>query len=418
MGCGVQIRMKSFNRIFAAVIIIIIFVFFVTNSILLSENSNTSGRPYRVEIQRLIQQIEAGGFENIDFSDCSYVVNIKKYDADFYNSDYDYLVKEINGELYRFDYTVKNNKDRKMIATINIILAAMSAVIILVFIFIKYKILLPFYHLRDIPYELSKGNLTIPIKESKYHFFGKFVWGINVLRENIELQKQRELELLREKKTLVLSLSHDIKTPLSAIKLYSKALSKGLYDNREKQIEIAESINDKADEIESFVSEIIKSQNEEILKLDVNIGEFYLSELERRISIYYKEKLDFLKIDFCIEKYSDCIIKGDLDRSTEVLQNIIENAIKYGNGQFINVAFSEEENCRLITVKNSGCTLSDNELPHIFDSFWRGANSESIPGSGLGLYICRQLMHKMNGEIFAEISGDTMLVTTVFVMAG
>ncbi|MDE6025617.1 MAG: HAMP domain-containing histidine kinase [Lachnospiraceae bacterium] len=410
--------MKSFNRIFAAVIIIIISVFFVTNSILLSENSNTAGRPYRVEIQRLIQQIEAGGLENIDFSDCSYVVNIKKYDADFYNSDYDYLVKEINGELYRFDYTVKNNKDRKMIATINIILAAMSAVIILVFIFIKYKILLPFYHLRDIPYELSKGNLTIPIKESKYHFFGKFVWGINVLRENIELQKQRELELLREKKTLVLSLSHDIKTPLSAIKLYSKALSKGLYDNREKQIEIAESINDKADEIESFVSEIIKSQNEEILKLDVNIGEFYLSDLERRISIYYKEKLDFLKIDFCIEKYSDCIIKGDLDRSTEVLQNIIENAIKYGNGQFINVAFSEEENCRLITVKNSGCTLSDNELPHIFDSFWRGANSENIPGSGLGLYICRQLMHKMNGEIFAEISGNTMLVTTVFVMAG
>ena len=410
--------MKSFNRIFAAVIVIIISVFFVTNSILLSENSNTAGRPYRVEIQRLTQQIEAGGFENIDLSDCSYVVNIKKYDADFYNSDYDYLVKEINGELYRFDYTVKSNKDRKMIVAINIILAAMSAGIILVFIFIKYKILLPFYDLRDIPYELSKGNLTVPIKESKYHFFGKFVWGINVLRENIELQKQRELELLREKKTLVLSLSHDIKTPLSAIKLYSKALSKGLYDNREKQIEIAESINDKADEIETFVSEIIKSQNEEILKLDVNIGEFYLSELEKRISTYYKEKLDFLKIDFCIEKYSDCIIKGDLDRSTEILQNIIENAIKYGNGQFINVAFSEEENCRLITVKNSGCTLSDNELPHIFDSFWRGANSESIPGSGLGLYICRQLMHKMNGEIFAEISGDTMLVTTVFVMAG
>lgn len=410
--------MKSFNRIFAAVIIIIIFVFFVTNSILLSENSNTSGRPYRVEIQRLIQQIEAGGFENIDLSACSYVVNIKKYDTDFYNSDYDYLVKEINGELYRFDYTVKNNKDRKMIAAINIILAVISAGIIFIFIFIKYKILLPFYDLRDIPYELSKGNLTVPIKENKYHFFGKFVWGINILRENIELQKQRELELLREKKTLVLSLSHDIKTPLSAIKLYSKALSKGLYDNRERQIEIAESINNKADEIETFVSEIIKSQNEEILKLDVNIGEFYLSELERRISLYYKEKLDFLKIDFCIEKYSDCIIKGDLDRSTEVLQNIIENAIKYGNGQFINVAFSEEENCRLITVKNSGCTLSDNELPHIFDSFWRGANSENIPGSGLGLYICRQLMHKMNGEIFAEISGDTMLVTTVFVMAG
>ncbi len=56
----------------------------------------------------------------------------------------------------------------------------------------------------------------------------------------MEQQKQRELDLQRDKKMLLLSLSHDIKTPLSAIKLYSKALSKGLYDGREKQIEIAE----------------------------------------------------------------------------------------------------------------------------------------------------------------------------------
>lgn len=216
----------------------------------------------------------------------------------------------------------------------------------------------------------------------------------------------------------MLSLSHDIKTPLWAIKLYSKALSKGLYNDREKQIEIAESINTKADKIESFVSEIIKSQNEEILKLDVNIDEFYLSRLVSDISAYYQEKLSIMKTDFFIEQYSDCIIKGDLDRSIEVLQNIIENAIKYGNGQKIEITFSEEENCKLITITNSGCTLSDNELPHIFDSFWRGANSENIPGSGLGLYICRQLMHKMNGEIFSEINGDTMLVTAVFVMAG
>lgn len=73
--------------------------------------------------------------------------------------------------------------------------------------------------MRDIPYELARGNLTAPIKENKYRFFGKFTWGIN---------------LLREKKTLILSLSHDIKTPLSAIHLYAKALSKGLYKEHEK----------------------------------------------------------------------------------------------------------------------------------------------------------------------------------------
>ncbi len=216
---------------------------------------------------------------------------------------------------------------------------------------------------------------------------------------------------------LLLSLSHDIKTPLSAIKLYSKALSKGLYANKEKQIEIAESINAKADEIESYVCQIITASREEFLSLDVKNGEFYLSELVVKIKSYYAQKLELIRTKFCMGDYSDCLINGDFDRSIEVIQNIIENAVKYGDGKSISVDFTEEDGCILITVSNSGCTLEDTDLPNIFESFWRGANAEKEKGSGLGLYICRQLMHKMNGEIFAEIKSETMYVTAVFVKA-
>lgn len=234
-----------------------------------------------------------------------------------------------------------------------------------------------------------------------------------MLRENLEQSKQRELVLQKEKKTLLLSLSHDIKTPLSAIKLYSKALSKELYADKKKQIEIAESINKKADEIEEFVSEIIKASNEDFLHLEVNAGEFYLSQVIDKIDEYYRDKLSLIDIDFTIGKYSNCILKGDPDRFIEVLQNIMENSVKYGDGRNISIEFSVEEDYQLITVKNSGCTLSDTELPHIFDSFWRGSNVGSNQGSGLGLYICRQLMHKMDGEIFAEIKENNMYVTSV-----
>jgi signal transduction histidine kinase len=109
------------------------------------------------------------------------------------------------------------------------------------------------------------------------------------------------------------------------------------------------------------------------------------------------------------------MINCDLDRGIEVIQNIIENAIKYGDGKSISVDFSEEENCILVTVKNSGCTLPDTDLSHIFESFWRGENAENQKGSGLGLYICRQLMHKMKGDIFADIKDGYMAVTAVFV---
>lgn len=404
--------MKAFNRISVIVSALIIAVFAAANMLLLTDNSE-SGRPYLVEISRLVREIENNNIA--DISECEFVTNITEYGENFYNSDSDYVIREVNAKLYRFDYTIDSNKEKsETVFVVNVILGIMSAAIIAVMLYVRFKILSPFEKLTDIPYELSKGNLTTPVKETKNRFFGRFIWGVDVLRENMEQQKERELNLQREKKMLLLSLSHDIKTPLSAIKLYSKALSKGLYTNTEKQSEIAESINTKADEIEGYVSEIITASREDFLSFEVDMGEFYLSELVNRIRIYYIEKLSLIKTDFTVGEYIDCLISGDLDRSVEVVQNIIENAIKYGDGKEISIGFSEEDGCILIAVKNSGCTLPDTDLPHIFESFWRGTNAENQKGSGLGLYICRQLMHKMNGEVFAQIKDRDMCVTAVF----
>ena len=93
----------------------------------------------------------------------------------------------------------------------------------------------------------------------------------------------------------------------------------------------------------------------------------------------------------------------------------MENSIKYGDGKCIDIGIAEEDGCILITVANSGCTLQTADLPHIFESFWRGANAENEKGSGLGLYICRQLITKMNGDIYADIKDGFMRVTAVFV---
>ena len=138
-----------------------------------------------------------------------------------------------------------------------------------------------------------------------------------------------------------------------------------------------------------------------------------MSDVIERLEYYYNEKLEDLAIELKVDKYSNCMLSGDPDRLSEVLQNLIENAIKYGDGDYIKIGFDSEEDMRFITVTNSGCTLTDNELPHIFDSFWRGSNTNDRPGSGLGLYICRRLMQLMNGDIFAEIHGNEMSVTAV-----
>ncbi len=390
-------------------------------NIYMNSLSTNEGRLYRVEGNRIALDIEKNRLENINLSDYELITSVEKYtgNEEFFNQDNnDYFIKKINNDLYRFDYiTDTDNFNGRLVLAVNIVLGMITIAIVSVLTYIKLKILKPFHTLSDVPYEISRGNLTVPLKEHKGKVFGRFVWGINMLRENIEEHKAKELELQKEKKTLVLSISHDIKTPLSAIKLYSKALSTDLYKSKEKQYEIAQKINDKADEIENFVSQIIKASREEFLKIEVTNSEFYFSEMINKINMFYTEKLQTLKIDFTVDKTDNCLLIGDMDRAVEVLQNIIENAIKYGDGNQIQLSFLNEEECQLITVTNSGCMLSDSEFPHIFDSFWRGSNVGSNGGSGLGLYICRQLMNKMNGDIFAKKNKDSMSVTVVFRLA-
>ena len=407
--------MKAFNKIFSVVAIAVILLFVVVNIILAADRTNGS-RQYRVEISRLVHEIETNG--SADISECEYVTNIERYGEKFYSTDSDYVIYEINGELYRFDYNINGYSNKTyFMGIVNAILGVIAILFIAVMLYIKYAILAPFERLSNLPYEFSKGNLTAPVTEAKNRFFGKFLWGIDVLRENIEQQKQRELEMQKEKKMLLLSLSHDIKTPLSAIKLYSAALSKNLYPDAEKQHKIAESITEKADEIEGYVSQIITASREDFLSLEVEMGEFYLSELIEKITGYYREKLALIKTDFNVGKYKNCLLSGDLSRSVEVLQNVMENSLKYGDGRRVELIFPEDDECVQIALRNGGCTLSRDDLPHIFESFWRGVNAENIRGSGLGLYICRQLMRKMNGEIFAEIDNDIITVTTVFARA-
>lgn len=405
-------------------LLMFVLIFVVINTFFFHITENR-GKAYRVEAERAAWQIQENGMENLDLSHFPMIYQIKQLDtlssekekAEFFEGEaYDYLVKNINGIYYRFDY-IADNSQKKTISLVNVIVLVIAVFMIAVLQFFRIRLLKPFYQLREVPFELSKGNLTIPVKEHKSHFFGRFIWGMDLLRENLEQKKEMELKLQKEKKTLILSISHDIKTPLSAIKLYAKALEKNLYDNPEKQREIAGRINKKADDIEAFVSQVISACNEDFLNFTVQKGEFYLSQAIEQILKYYTEKLELLKTDFKVSDYRDCILKGDLDRIVEVLQNIMENAIKYGDGHSVVITFSSEEDCQLITVSNSGCTLGDTELVHIFESFWRGSNALKCRGSGLGLYICRQLMNKMGGEVFAECQEGEMKVTVVILRA-
>lgn len=368
---------------------------------------------YRIEAKQVAMRMEQEHAEDININDYETIIRIEPYDDSYVN--YDYIVAECDGTLYRIGY--ENNDNTNIVFVLNLCLAVMFILTVCILIYINRKVLKPFNNMTNMTVELAKGNLTRPLTEEKSRYFGRFLWGMDMLRENLEDSKRKELEYQKEKKTLVLSLSHDIKTPLSAIELYTKALKEGIYDSEEKKEGALNGILKNADEIKRYAGEITKISREDFLDLKVNVGEVYLDDVMNRIEAYYRDKLSVIHTEFEVEKHSNCLLKCDPDRLVEVIQNFMENAIKYGDGQSIRISFDEEEDCKLISVFNTGIAPDETDIQSIFDSFYRGKNTEGINGSGLGLYICKNLMQKMDGDVYSEAADNGFKVIAVVKMA-
>lgn len=385
------------------------------NGLYLYEKDSDRGRLYRVEANRIVREMRDRKLAeeeiiSYDLSAYQTIVGIRAFSmAEVCN--HDYVVEDIDGKLYRIEYRADQNY--RPLFYMNGALLFMMFLTGTVLFYVYRKVLKPFHAMSGLSYELAKGNLSAPIKEERSKLFGRFLWGMDMLREKLEDNRERELEFQRERKTLILSLSHDIRTPLSSIELYSRALAENLYETPEKKEEALQGIRRNAGEIKKYVEEIVAASREDFLNLEVENGEVYLSEILRETERYYRDRLAVIHTEFKVEDCGECLLKGDKNRLIEVLQNLMENAIKYGDGKRICLSCEEEEDCKLLHVENSGNSLKEEELPNLFDSFYRGGNSQGVKGNGLGLYICKTLMRKMDGEVFAQVSDGKFQVTVV-----
>lgn len=402
--------MSRYKRFAVLIILIELALLLLCNGLYILKDRGNPERLYRVEAARAALQLEEKGVSGIDLSAYKTIAGVSEFDPEK-TCGHDYIVAKAGGSLYRIEYETETG--RNMFWYFNGALLGMMLLTGAVLFYIQKRVLKPFWDMSALPYELAKGNLSMPLKEERSKLFGRFLWGMDMLREKLEENREKELELQKDRKLLLLSLSHDIKTPLSSIDLYARALSQELYDTKEKRQEALSGIDRNVKEIKKYVDEIAAASREDFLNLEVVPGEFYLSEALKKTETYYKDKLSVVHTEFLLKEYGECLLKGDKDRFMEVLQNVMENAMKYGDGRRITIGSEDEEDCKLICIENTGCSLKEEELPNLFDSFYRGSNSHGVKGNGLGLYICKCLMHKMDGEIFAGIHGKNFRITIV-----
>ncbi len=332
-------------------------------------------------------------------------------------------IKGTDNSLRGFLRIIYATKDIRFTQTIAAAVLLISYIIIITVTMIGYRLMVrPFNTLSEYPEKIAKGRLDEGIPESRSHLFGKYIWGMNMLKDEMSLKDKNISAMEREKQTLIISIAHGIKTPLSNIRLYAEAIESGLYHDDKKpdkkDAETAVKIKQNVDKVEALVKEIMDSS----AKVDVDhkavITTFYLKELKDMVKKDYASRMELLHIPFDIVCENDPLLTSDKDGIYKVISQLLDNAVKYGSGAGISLRMGRQDEDVIISVKNKGNVLSEEECAYVFKSFWRGSNAKNKEGQGIGLYVSKKIAESLGGDIFMKswASEDTTEVTLIIPM--
>lgn len=281
----------------------------------------------------------------------------------------------------------------------------------LFFIYIDRKVIMPFNTLSEYPERIARNENADALPESKNRYFGKYIWGMNMLRDRLSGDTRKLRQLEKEQLTLVSTIAHGIKTPVANIKLYSEAIKSGLYREDgipdKKDAEVADKITKNADDITDLVKELLDSASKGVVVFEPSIGTFYLTEIEEFIKREYDNRMSVLRIPYKIDMKSRVLITSDKSGITRILTQLLENAIKYGDGRGITITVDKNEDGYIFSVRDVGSRIPDSEMPYVFNSFWRGSNASEVEGNGLGLYEASFIAGKLGGDITTRYLEET-----------
>lgn len=217
----------------------------------------------------------------------------------------------------------------------------------------------------------------------------------NILRaQNVKIKRERD-----EIKSLISDISHQLKTPLSNLKLYHE-LSQAPLISTEEYNEFSSNIHSQIDKLSFLLESIIKLSRLEggIIQLvpsKISLNNICLTAIKQA---YQKARSKRIEITFNPGK--DITLNLDKNWTVEAVFNLIDNAVKYtGPGGTVAVDTVQYELFARLDIVDSGIGIDEEEINHIFKRFYRGRHAQNEEGVGLGLYLAREIIQKQNGYI-------------------
>ncbi len=331
------------------------------------------------------------------------IININEVEQ-LYNNGNDALAKQKLDELA--DY-LRNTSDSFNPTPLIIMLIISILFVAVIMIYIYFKMIRPFDKLKGFASNIAQGNFDIPLDYERTNFFGDFTWAFDSMRKEVIKSRKCEKEAIENNKTVIASLSHDIKTPIASIKAYSEALEANMDSTYEARVEFVNVISRKADEVKKLTDDLFLHSLSNMDRISVNNEKLDLVEVLNN-SIKDFRANQTINLD---NSLTNAFIMGDKERVYQIFENIINNSIKYANTK-IDVKLLDDNEYYIINFKDYGSGINDSDMPFIFEKFYRGVNSKDKQGTGLGLYIVKYMLEKMDGKV--ELENNNGLLVKIF----
>jgi signal transduction histidine kinase len=229
---------------------------------------------------------------------------------------------------------------------------------------------------------------------------------INSIYNEIEYREKLE-ELNRLKSEFLSFASHQVKSPMAVAKGYAELIAEGIENVPEQAKDFAKKIKESVDNLLVLIEEFMDYRRIEEGKIEFNFEKLdiisFIREIVEKMKLLAMEKN--LSLDF-ESKFDSLIINVDKLRFSQVIQNLIDNAIKYTKEGWVKVKVDKEDNEVLISVSDSGVGMSKELQQKLFGQFVRDPSiKKEIRGTGLGLYIAKHIIEAHKGKIWAESEG-------------
>ncbi len=245
------------------------------------------------------------------------------------------------------------------------------------------------------PYEDSHIQTALFASELISVFFERRRWS-KTTSELHDLQRQMQLQ-----EDFVSTISHELRTPLGFIKGYSTSLLREDTSwDEETQKEFLTIIDEEADRLSLLIENVLESARLQSRTLPLRFQPLRLDAVIRDVIARIRVRQKGLDVNMDLK--STAPIHGDGVRLAQVFDNLFTNAIKYAPGAPIDVLLSQMGDHVLISFIDHGPGIPKESLPLIFERFYRVRSEKSVTGTGLGLYICKQIIEAHRGKIWAE----------------